>query len=112
MIKFHNGPAAESKLQLKRTPILLRVVIDGPTGVVDALDQLTDKPSDNEAIYAYQIDESSVSRYHVTMSPRSKSYWGIMADYHYIESQPSDEIMRDTMKWRAWCQSFQTKKPS
>jgi len=100
MIKFLNGPAGGAKLDLRRAPHLLRVVIDFD-GTVDALDQLDDVPKATETIHVYAL-LGRPSQYHVLCTPRWKSGWHLAADYRLHGEQPSEEIARDTHRWREW----------
>jgi hypothetical protein len=63
MTTFEDGPAKGQTLMLQRAPLFLRVVID-PSGKVDALDQLTDKPASNEKIFAYVLT-AEPGRFHI-----------------------------------------------
>lgn len=49
MIEFLDGPAGNKTLELRRAPVYLRVVIDAD-GNIDALDQLDDRPKEDERI--------------------------------------------------------------
>jgi len=112
MINFHEGPAHGKTLLLKRSPIFLRVVIDG-NGNIDALDALDDIPADEESIYCYKVDESKpISRVHIlTGNPgRKGSGWFISADYNYFDEQPADDQMRSTEAWRKWTKEIWQKR--
>lgn len=102
MIEFLDGPAAGQVLQLRRAPMLLRVV-QSRRGAWDALDQLDDEPQATERIYIYRrCVLKPVSKVHVLCSPRKGSgfYW--MASYRYLPDQPSDADVRSTAAWQAW----------
>lgn len=102
MTAFLDGPAREDgtkHLSLRRTPFFLRVVI-GPSGV-DALDQMDDEPAIDEAVHVY-VRVTEPSAYHVSMRPRSQSYWGQMADYRYF-GPVDDGQVRETKRWQSWC---------
>jgi len=97
---FLDGPASVKSLDLRRHPLFLRAVIDAD-GTVDALDQLDDTPKASEAIFVYRR-EGAIMRYHLLCTPRRLSGWHQTADYRLYGEQPSDEILRDTIKWREW----------
>lgn len=103
MITFFDGPARESRLSLRRTPALLRVVID-QAGVVDALDQLDDTPKPSETIHVYRLIPESLARAFVCSRGRGCRHENT-AQYRLHESQPADEDARDTDKWQTWCET-------
>jgi len=100
MIRFLDGPAEGTPLDLRRAPVLLRVVID-QDGTVDALDQLDDTPKDSETIYVYYRD-GEVSR--GFMCSRGRGGKGcqliLSADYRLHAEQPD---VRATERWQEWC---------
>ena len=103
MTRFLDGPAVESKmLLLKRAPHFLRVV-QGPNGDWDALDQLDDRPSADEKVFAYEmVGEPTFC--HIRRDKRaggSGLYRG--GTYRIVAEQPTDEQMRSTALWRDWC---------
>ncbi len=100
MIKFLNGPAEGTVLELTRAPKLLRVVID-PRGKVDALDKLDDYPQDNETLHAYRR-VGLPTRFHLRSSRRSGCGFRYAAEYEYVELQPDDATMRDAHLWWEW----------
>lgn len=101
MVKFLDGPAAGECLALRRAPSLLRVV-KGPREW-DALDQLNDVPKRNERVYAYRLKGKALP---VRLNARGCCGWYQLADYIYEADQPADAVMRDTVKWREWCQGM------
>lgn len=105
MITFRDGPARGQVLQLKRAPRLLRVVCS-KSGEWDALDQLGDTPAAGESITVYQLDPSTVSRYHLLCGRgkggRNASGWYLRAEYFVLSEQPADEQVRDNAAWQAW----------
>lgn len=107
MIKFLDGPAAGTVLQLRRAPLLLRVVITSQ-GNVDALDQLDDEPQKNETIHVYRKSKD-LGSYHLCCRGRNRSAsgWYQQAEYSLYDPQPKDHEARDTTRWRAWCQAQQ-----
>ena len=94
MTTFLDGPAQGEALQLKRTPVYLRVVQNGP--VFDALDQLGDEPEETELIYVYQIT-GPVQAW--TLTPQGRIP---VATYRHVQPQPHDQQVRLTHCWRAW----------
>lgn len=104
MVKFQDGPAASKSLMLGRSPLFLRVTV-GLSGELDALDQLADRPHKDESIFAYQrVGESG--RLHVlgTRNGRRFGQWYSTATYRLCETQPDDVVLRDTGRWRVWCE--------
>lgn len=53
-VTFLDGPGKGQGLNLKRAPLFLRLVVK-PDGRIDALDQLEDRPADEERLYAYRL---------------------------------------------------------
>jgi hypothetical protein len=107
MVNFLDGPAAGEWLQLRRVPMLLRVVQDGDEW--DALDQLKDEPKQSETIHVYRRrDDLQVSKYHILTSRprRAGSGWFWTASYSVVPDQPGDDQVRSTDAWRAWVSAW------
>jgi hypothetical protein len=104
MTTFLDGPAKDAVLMLKRSPLLLRVVRD-PRGEWDALDQLDDTPRAEEsiAVYARRGEAGSV---HICSRGRrgAGSGWFSAATYLHVAAPPPEAVLRDTARWREWCQ--------
>lgn len=100
MTTFEDGPAKGQCLLLERAPVFLRVV---HVRMVhwDALDKTDDRPRDDETIHVYRI-ASEVGMCHINRRGGGGGFY-TCARYRYVESQPSDEQVRDTSKWREWC---------
>lgn len=95
-----DGPAVGQTLMLKRAPLYLRVV-QRPTGEWDALDQLHDTPADDERIVAYvMVGESTFC--HINRGRLGSGFFR-GGRYCVVADQPTDEQMRSTNQWRAWC---------
>jgi hypothetical protein len=102
MIKFLDGPAKGTELNLRRAPVLLRVVIDRD-GKVDALDQLDDLPTPTEKMYVYIIIPHTLTTGIACSRRRGEGCVPLLnADYKLYGTQPTDEQMRDGHQWRAW----------
>lgn len=106
MVEFIDGPAKGAKLNLRRTPKFLRVVID-VTGNVDALDLKTDRAQNNEKVYAYRaVDGSQQSGF---LCGCGKPVGGCVlfcrAVYNICKEQPDDCIMRHRALWEQWVES-------
>lgn len=101
MTHFEDGPAADKSLVLQRSPRFLRVVRD-ENGELDALDQLHDKASDSEAVFAYEVVGQPARCF---IDSRKPGYSGpcMIASYRFIDDQPMSEILHDNEAWRAWC---------
>lgn len=100
MNKFIDGPAAGIVLQLRRSPLFLRVVHSDANGW-DGLDQHDDKPADNEDVHTY-VRRGQPVRYHLNTGKRSGSGFFEMADYQIYRHQPPPEVVRNTLAWRQW----------
>lgn len=92
-------------LLLKRQPRLLRFVLTGTDwGTLDALDQLDDTPKAGEyVIAAEKRDESSV-HFSGTRNGKRAGWWERAATYESVPDQPPQDVLRDTERWRTWCQ--------
>lgn len=104
MIRFLDGPANGTVLELRRAPLFLRVVIEGET--VDALDLVTDTPKPIESIHVYHR-QGKAGAYHLLVrgpNARRKGGWWASGDYALYETQPEDAILRKTASWQEWCQ--------
>ena len=106
MIRSLDGPAAETTLQLARTPILLRVVVGRLNGKVDALDQLDDQAEADEAIYVYRlVGEPMRGFVDGTRGGRRCGRPFVSATYRLHEPQPDEGLLRDNALWREWCEA-------
>lgn len=98
-------------LLLQRTPVLLRFTLAGKDQW-DALDQLTDEPrADEQVIVGRMVGKTSLHIDRV-VNRRRVGEWIKMLDYEPLAEQPADEIVRDTAKWRAWCETELAKEKS
>ncbi len=108
MIEFIDGPAKGLKLEIRRTPILLRLVHskDG----WDALDQLDDKPEHDETIYVYEVI-GNVGAAFVDYTDKTGKRRGKQircGNYRlYPDEQPPDAMMRTKEAWDRWCASVE-----
>lgn len=89
---------------LKRTPFLIRAVFKN--GNVDALDQPDDKAEPEESIAAYML-KNKPGMCHIKSGKKDTSGFWPVATYVPVPEQPSDDIMRDSSKWIAWCETPQ-----
>lgn len=108
MIQFIDGPANGVTLNLRRVPVLLRVVC--ADGQWDALDQLHDTPKPTETVYVYRLVEKP-SVVHVDSrgkDGRRRGQWLHYARYEYASLQPMREVLRNNVAWRAWCSAAGT----
>lgn len=104
MTTLLDGPGKGHVLHLRRSPHFLRVVII-PQRIppkVDVLDLLTDEPAAHEELHCY-VRTGGIGVVHLKMAKPARSGFYSLAEYEYHINQPSDEVMRDTEKWRAWC---------
>lgn len=107
MIRFADGPAQNTSLQLARCPLFLRVIRDA-AGRWDVLDLLDDEPQPTETITVYRL-RSSDGTCHVdfTEGGRRRGKWLRLATYALAAVQPDDATARDTAAWRKWCEQQQ-----
>lgn len=91
-------------LSLARTPLYLRFVMQGSKWeTLDALDQPEDVATEAEKLYAaIKVDSSNV---HVDGIRNGKRFgeWHKTATYKLVDDQPSQEMMRDYVRWCEWC---------
>lgn len=108
MIVLRGGRADGLRLNLRRAPLYLRVVMSRLTGEWDALDQLGDKPHAKELVYVYRLVEDRGSVHFLYAGRhRHKSGWHANAVYEPVAEPPDDATARDTTAWRAWCRAEQ-----
>jgi hypothetical protein len=93
---FIDGPAAGTNLMLRRAPIYLRVTIDAAAGKVDALDQLDDRPEDQETVHVYRKVPGTRSMFCIRPGGCFET-----AEYRWIPDAVGEEL-RETSAWRAW----------
>lgn len=105
LVRFADGPAQHTSLQLARCPLFLRVVRD-VEGRWDALDLLDDEPRPGETITVYRL-RSSDGTCHIdfTEGGRRKGKWLRMATYALSPAQPDEATVRSTAAWRKWCEA-------
>ncbi len=113
MTRFENGPAAGQVLQLRRSPLYLRVT--EYAGKIDALDLLADVPDARETIIAYR-KVSDGGTVHVdsrdARTGRRIGQWFSCATYALALEQPDDATLRDTARWQAWALAQVKGKPT
>lgn len=102
MVRFLDGPADGQALDLRRAPVVLRVVRDRRTGAWDALDQLTDQPKPTEEIFVYRLAEEPTYM-HLKCARRSQSGFRCMANYRHWPQQPADDQLRTDSAFNRWC---------
>lgn len=92
-------------LLLARTPKYLRFV-RSLAKTWDALDQLDDEPKDEETIIVGVLD--GYTSLHIDrVDPKTRrrvGEWVKMLTYKLPPAQPPEDVVRDTAKWRAWCE--------
>lgn len=105
MTRFIDGPAAGQILNIKRLPLMLRVVQDSLTGEWDALDQLADVPNPSERIYVYRLDgQPSVAFVDFRgKSGRREGCRMLIGKYRLWPVQPAEDVLRSIPDWQAWC---------
>jgi len=106
MTRFLDGPEViqRTTLNLQRSPLYLRVVININTAAVDALDQLDDEPGEKEAIHVYRRI-GPANRYFVDYRDKRGRRCGetfSAAVYRFYEPQPPAAIAYDREAWQRW----------
>jgi hypothetical protein len=86
---------------LKRTPLWLRVVIDG-NGKVDALNEVKDEPREGETVYVYAL-----SAYLGATHIRAKKGGGFYPNVEYKLAYEGETgpALYARKGWEAWCES-------
>ena len=112
MTHFLDGPAKGRVLELQRAPVMLRVVMEVVKGSphFDALDQLDDTPEPSEFIYLYKLASNDGVMHVDGRDPKTGKRYGRtvrMNSYRLYPDPPADEILRDTQRWREWCERLQ-----
>lgn len=128
MVEILDGPGAGATLMLRRAPRLLRVTVRKPQDAlfdappdperlevdvagrkvqvgthrpdVDALDQPTDTPDADEAVYVYRR-LGSAGRVHVLQRPIRGSGFYATGRYQHLPDVDGDQL-RDRAAWEAW----------
>jgi hypothetical protein len=106
MSTFIDGSAAGVRLQLDRTPLVLRAVRDRTTGKWDALNHLEDKVSANEDITVYVVAGTPTQAFWDGRDRKTGRRTGgqiSLANYYQMPEQPPAEVVRDNTQWAAWC---------
>ncbi len=85
-------------LMLRRAPQFLRAV-QAPGGAWDALDQIEDEPTPDEAIVVYEM-VGQPSWMHVRARKGGGIYRG--GQYRLVTPQPPEAVRRHRAQWRAW----------
>jgi hypothetical protein len=103
MSRFIDGPAAGVQLQLRRAPLMLRVV-QNAQGKWDALDQPTDDANADEKIFVYRLTEKPTT-YHLLVRGKNRGAGGWFMDgtYRLLVPQPDDVDVRLNGAWDRWC---------
>lgn len=106
-VAFKGGPAEGVCLELRRTPVMLRVV-QSAAGKWDALDELADEPRRGESVHIYRREgEPSFGFIDFRRNGRREGRRCAFASYVYWPDQPGDAHTRDNEAWRAWCDALQ-----
>lgn len=103
MISFLDGPAEKTVLNLARTPIFLRVVINA-AGRVDALDQLDDDPAEDETIHVYRIVGKPMTGVACSRGRGGGCKRFVAAKYRLHDRQPLDMQARNQQWWTEWAE--------
>lgn len=95
--------APSKPLLLRRAPHFLRAVVSRVSGDIDALDQLTDTPTESEDVYAY-VMVSGPSSMHICARGKDRGRAGFYqgGTYRLCDPQPTNDQLRDHDAWRGW----------
>src|SRR4051812_7013019 len=101
--RFLDGPLAGVALQLRRSPVFLRAVLNA-NGEADALDPVGDEPLADDRVAAYRR-ASFGGAYFLDWTEKGRRRGGrfAIATYAVVAEQPPDEVMRDRAQWQRWC---------
>ena len=100
-VSFVDGPAKFRELNLRRTPIFLRVVFD-KDGTVDALDMPEDEPKISEGICVYKMVEGTKIAGFTCGHKELGCVQFKGACYRMYEHQPEEKKLRHGGLWRRW----------
>lgn len=99
MISFLDGPAHGESLNLRRAPVMLRVVHGHGW---DALDMPDDEPRSNESVWVYvQVGTPMVG--HIRASRKELRGAFASATYRLLPVQPSPFYLSNE-QWGLWCE--------
>ncbi len=100
-----NDAAFQSVLSLRRTPRFLRFTKSTTKDRVtwDALDQFDDLPRPTEQIVVGVLGQRGSLHIDSRQNGRKVAQWYRSAHYDPVAEQPSDDTVRSTALWRAWC---------
>lgn len=107
--KFHGGPADGQEMALRRCPLYLRVTFrkraDGLLVDFDVLNYLDDQPEKDEILVVYRLT-GPANRIHLLIrwKNRKNGGWWQTGEYAVNPEQPSEAVIRNNEKWRAWCE--------
>jgi hypothetical protein len=96
-------PQFKGPLRLARTPRFLRFTL--ADGKWDALDQLDDEPGETEVVMAAELKQRGSILVDGTRKGRRCGWTEHTADYELVPSPPTQEVLRSTERWRAWCEA-------
>lgn len=71
--------------------------------ILDALDQLDDKPTEEERIFVALRGEVNQAHVDRVVNRRRVGEWFYMVEYAKYSNQPGKEILENTEAYRAWC---------
>lgn len=99
------GVKIKKTICLSRSPIFLRFVMVGTDWeTLDALDQVTDTPRENERVLAAVKSDESTVHIDRVLNGRRCGEWRRMVTYELVKEQPSQELLRDSTQWQQWVQ--------
>lgn len=103
MTTFIDGPFHGESIELKRSPMALRVVRD-PDHKWDALDLPKDEVYPNESIWLYLLQGNARTQNVTYLDSTGKKRSKVVATavYRYVEVQPADGQMRTNRAWMRW----------
>ena len=100
MLTLIDGPC-KAILNCRRAPLYLRAVIDRD-GNIDALDQINDKPADDERVHVYQL-QGDVTTAHLNFGGGRGRFEQFGTYLH--RPDVDGEALRDNARWQEWAQA-------
>jgi hypothetical protein len=107
VIEFLDGPARGQFLDLRRAPVVLRVVRSS-RGKFDALDQPGDVATADETIFPYLLACTPTQMHIYAAKSAGGSRWVACGVYELLAPlgvEPTDSTMRDNARWFDWCEA-------
>lgn len=108
MTTFSDGPAKGQHLNLKRTPIYLRVVEEN--GTWDALNEVEDEPKPSETVHVYLMSKH-LGTCHINAGRGRGGFYNIV-EYRHLDVQVPQQILRNGDQWTKWVNEYNKANPA